>query len=141
MALFMDRVQLPQGQSHFEEAIYFLPVSCQKYLVLILSTSEGCKAELILKPPSGLNVGPLDWESSAITTRPLIHKGKSNFIYTRFVDNQKIFVGVNSFQSSITFHIETSLLIYSTNQMSGFYMKCNTRLKWVKVRAMEDVQL
>ena len=141
MALFMDRVQLPQGQRHFEEAIYFLPVSCQKYLVLILSTSEGCKAELILKPPSGLNVGPLDWESSALTTRPLIHKGKSNFIYTRFVDNQKTFVGVNSFQSSITFHIETSLLIYSTNQMSGFYMKCNTRLKWVKVRAMEDVQL
>ena len=39
--LFMDRVQLPQGYSHFEEAVYFLPFSSQKFLVLILSTSEG----------------------------------------------------------------------------------------------------
>ena len=39
--LFMDRVQLPQGYSHFEEAVYFLPFSPQKFLVLILSTSEG----------------------------------------------------------------------------------------------------
>ena len=39
--LFMDGVQLPQGDSHFEEAIYFLPFSSQKFLVLILSTSEG----------------------------------------------------------------------------------------------------
>ena len=39
--LFMDGVQLPQGYSHFEEAVYFLPLSSQKFLVLILSTSEG----------------------------------------------------------------------------------------------------
>ena len=38
--LFMDGVQLPQGYSHFEEAVYFLPLSSQKSLVLILSTSE-----------------------------------------------------------------------------------------------------
>ena len=38
---FMDGVQLPQGLSHFEEAVYFLPFSSQKFLVLILSTSEG----------------------------------------------------------------------------------------------------
>ena len=38
--LFMDGVQLPQGWSHFKEAVYFLPLSFQK-LVLILSTSEG----------------------------------------------------------------------------------------------------
>ena len=25
--LFMDGVQLPQGYSHFEEAVYFLPLS------------------------------------------------------------------------------------------------------------------
>ena len=39
--LFMDGVQLPQGYSHFEEAVYFLPFSSQEFLVLILSTSEG----------------------------------------------------------------------------------------------------
>ena len=38
--LFMDGVQLPQGYSHFEEAVYFLPFSSQKFLVLILSTSK-----------------------------------------------------------------------------------------------------
>ena len=38
---FMDGVQLPQGYSHFEEAVYFLPFSSQKFVViLILSTSQ-----------------------------------------------------------------------------------------------------
>ena len=38
---FMDGVQLPQGYSHFDEAVYFFPFSSQKLLVLILSTLEG----------------------------------------------------------------------------------------------------
>ena len=38
-SLFMNGVQLPQGYSHFEGAVYFLPFSSQKFLVLILSTS------------------------------------------------------------------------------------------------------
>ena len=41
MAPFYGWVQLPQGYSHFEEAVYFLPLSSQKSLVLILSTSKG----------------------------------------------------------------------------------------------------
>ena len=45
----MDGVQLPQGYSHFEEGVYFLPFSSQKFLVLILSTPEGWKAELTLE--------------------------------------------------------------------------------------------
>ena len=53
----MDGVQLPQGYSHFEEAVYFLPFSSQKFLVLILSTSEGWKAESTLKPPSDFDHG------------------------------------------------------------------------------------
>ena len=47
----MDGVQLPQG--HFEEAVYFLPLSSQIFLVLILPTLEGWKAESVLEPPSG----------------------------------------------------------------------------------------
>ena len=32
---------------------------------------------------------------------------------------------------SVTFHIETSYLIYTLNQMTGLYMKYNSGLKWV----------
>ena len=53
----MDGVQLPQGLSHFEEAVYFLPLSSQKFLVLILLTSEGWKAESTLEPPIGFEYG------------------------------------------------------------------------------------
>ena len=44
-------------ESHLEEAVYFLPLLSQKFLVLILSTSEGWKAELTLEPPSGFEHG------------------------------------------------------------------------------------
>ena len=53
----MDRVQLPQGESHFQEAVYFLPLSSQKFLVLVLSTSEGWKTESTLEQPSGFEHG------------------------------------------------------------------------------------
>ena len=48
-----------------------LPLSPQKFLILTLSTSEGWKTESTLEPPVVLNTGPLDWESSTLTTRPL----------------------------------------------------------------------
>ena len=38
---------------------------------------------------------------------------------------------VNPFLLNMAFHIETSQLICSANQITGFYMKCKTRLKWV----------
>ena len=37
----------------------------------------------------------------------------------------------NPFQSSVLFHIETSDIFCIAKQMTGFYMKCSTRLKWV----------
>ena len=37
-------------QSHFAEAVFFLPLSSQKFLVVILLTSEGLKANLTLEP-------------------------------------------------------------------------------------------
>ena len=37
---FMDGVQLPQGYSHFDDAVYFLSFSSQKFLVLIVDLSE-----------------------------------------------------------------------------------------------------
>ena len=53
----MDGIQLPEGYSHFAEAVYFLPFSSQNVLVLNLSTSEGWKAKSTLKPPSGFEHG------------------------------------------------------------------------------------
>ena len=38
---------------------------------------------------------------------------------------------LNPSQSSAAFHITTSHLIYTENQMTGFYMKYNSGLKWV----------
>ena len=40
-------------------------------MVLILSTSEGSKAESNLEPPSGFKHGTPGWESSTLTFRPL----------------------------------------------------------------------
>ena len=37
----------------------------------------------------------------------------------------------NLFQPSVSFHIETSHLFYSANQMTVFHMERNTGLKWV----------
>ena len=49
------------------------PLSSQKFLVLIVLNLEGWKAESTLEPPSGFEHRTLDWESSTVTTRPLLH--------------------------------------------------------------------
>ena len=54
---------------YFEEAVYFSPLSSQKFVVLILLMLEGWKAESTLESPVVLNTQPLDWKSSALTTR------------------------------------------------------------------------
>ena len=38
---------------------------------------------------------------------------------------------INQFQLRATFHMETSHSIYCANQMTGFYLGCNTGWKWV----------
>ena len=40
----------------------------------------------------------------------------------------------NRFQPSVAFHIETSPLICTANQITVFYMKCSTGMKWVKMQ-------
>ena len=42
----------------------------------------------------------------------------------------------NLSQPSVAFHIETSHLIYTANQISGLCMKCNDRLKWVNLTCL-----
>ena len=48
-----------------------------------------------------------------------------------WVAPSKSTISLNLFQPSVAFHIETSHLICNANQMSGFYMKSFTALKWV----------
>ena len=79
-SFFMDGVQLPQGYSHFEEAVYFLPFSSQKFVVLILSTSERWKAESTLEQPSGFEHGTPGLGIQALTTRPLLHTVNISFL-------------------------------------------------------------
>ena len=38
----------------------------------------------------------------------------------------------NSFQCSVAVHVDNSHLICTANQMTGFYKKYNTKLKWIK---------
>ena len=72
MLLFMDGFQLSQGNRATTWRVYFLPLSPQEFLVLIWSTLEGWKADLTMEPPN-LDVRALDWGSSVLSTRPLLH--------------------------------------------------------------------
>ena len=54
----------------------------------------------------------------------LVFKGLSYFHRLLLTSNK-----FNSFQSSTTFHIETSHLICTENQDNGFYMECTDGLK------------
>ena len=40
---------------------------------------------------------------------------------------------INTFQSSVAFHIESSHLFYKAKQITGFYMERNTRLKRLNI--------
>ena len=77
--LFIDGVQLPPGYSHFEEAGYFLPLGSQKFLVLILSSSEGWKAVSTLEPPSDFEHGTpgLGIQRLNPIANKVLNKGKS----------------------------------------------------------------
>ena len=48
----MDGVQLPQGYSHFEEAVHFLPFISQKFLVLVLIGKNILQATLKIQKQS-----------------------------------------------------------------------------------------
>ena len=71
LKLFLCRLftTVSRLQSHYEETIYFLPLSPLEVLV-----DPPPKDERLARPwshPLVLNLGPLDWESSALTIRPL----------------------------------------------------------------------
>ena len=66
-------------QCWYENSVYFLPLSTQKILVLIWLTLDRWKA--VSRPWSHqvvLNLGPLDWESSALINWPLLRVSWEN---------------------------------------------------------------
>ena len=67
----MDGVQLPQGYNHFEKAVYFLPLSSQKFLVLILPTSEGWYSLQLLVNPLQKNPTYTDTCHTMLTVLPI----------------------------------------------------------------------
>ena len=46
---------------------------------------------------------------------------------------------ISPFRPSVAFHIETSHLFCSANQMTGFYMKFNTGLTWVDFNIVPNI--
>ena len=48
-------------------------------------------------------------------------------------------INLNQFRPSVAFHTEIMQLIFSGNQVTDFYVKCNTGLKWVNSPEKEQV--
>ena len=67
----MDGVQLPQDYSHFEEAVYFLTLVPRNSWYSLYRPRKDERLSRPWNHPVVLNTGPLDWESSTLTTRPL----------------------------------------------------------------------
>ena len=59
--------------------------------------------------------------------------GKRTLFISKKTTVNLLTCNLNPFQPSVTFHIKTSHLFCRATQMIGFYMQCNTRLKWVKL--------
>ena len=68
-------------QSHYEDAVYFLPLSSEKFLVPIWSTSEGWKAESTLEPPGG-------FEHRTIGLWIQRLKQKTSFVFSLLIFNE-----------------------------------------------------
>ena len=54
------------------------------------------------------------------------------YVVTQSIQINNFSESFNSFQASVAFHKETSYLLCRAKKMTGFYMKRNTELKWIK---------
>ena len=77
--LFMSGVQLAPGWSHFEEAVYFLPLSSQKFWVLILPNINRINNRLVFKIKDEYNLELQTPETMKLfgSTKKLIDKTKN----------------------------------------------------------------
>ena len=75
--------------------------------------------------------GSMEWQPFPLPSSNMVElvSRSTLFNFSELEDSTSPF---NPFQPSVAFHIETNHLICLGNQMTGFYVKCNTGLKWVK---------
>ena len=69
LLFIMDGVQLPQGYSHSEEAVYFFHSVPRNSWYSFYRPRKDKRLSQPWSHPVVLITGPLDWESSALTTR------------------------------------------------------------------------
>ena len=60
------------GWGSTAEAVYFLPQVPRNFWYSFYQPRKGERLSRPWSHPVVLNMGPLDWESSALTTRPLL---------------------------------------------------------------------
>ena len=77
------------------------------------------------------NIGKTEW--ARLNFRQIFHQNLS-FLKDTYFQKKVLFTieFINPFQPSVVFHIEASHLHCRAKQMTGFYMRCNIRLKWVQ---------
>ena len=100
----------------------------QKLLVLILPTSEEWKAESTLELSNGFEHGPLDWESSTLTSRPLKLQKK----LPKLLQNLSIYLYIytelpsNKLRNLVQFLRRTKMLKALSNNLAWYKMQwCN----------------
>ena len=121
----------------FQKTFYIenrrLNINCETEpdeIVSLFSSSWvlGFKGEQNLEPSLSI----LQNQPMLLYERKSLRVDRVNFLEGSFWKNLKCYGLLNPFHPSVAFHIKTNHLIFNANQMTGFYMKCNTDQTWVK---------
>ena len=72
----------------------------------------------------------LNFYDGALLQKWLINYSYKHFLMFDRVLNAFLLLAFNQFQLNVAFHIDISHLFCSAKQLTGFYMKRNTGLKW-----------
>ena len=108
--------------THYPVNIYFFKVNNRN----TRKWRKRCSKLTIKTPEHDLERENISWVT---TNAPIIWKPVNWFAANRL--DRFYMVGtliVNPFQPSVAFHVETSHLFSTANQMTGFYMKSSTDL-------------
>ena len=107
------------------------PSTLQQALLSRPSTGQSRKNRRDMYLSTQHELPPLNVKSNHLRVLPpwFFHWTIQDRFFTNLEGSQLI----NPFQSIIAFHIGNSLVISSANEITGFYLKFNNGLKWVKI--------